>query len=73
MEDIDLVFDYPTDGQTSHQKTPLEQSGLDLHSAMPHHPKTAAAANMAGRAVPGAQRMAKEMGQTDSNVMYVSL
>ncbi|AEO64784.1 b14cec5e-8126-4869-bee9-d41d5cbd1dda [Thermothielavioides terrestris] len=66
VEDIDVVFDYPSDGQASHQKTPLEQSGLDLHSAMPHYPKASSTA--AGMA--GAQRMGKEMGYTDSNAMY---
>ena len=39
VDDIDLVFDYPSEGQGSYQKQSLEASGLDLHSAMPHHPK----------------------------------
>jgi hypothetical protein len=63
VDDIDLVFDYPTEGQTSHQKQPLETSGLDIHSAMPHRPKAGS--------VPGAQKMGQEMGATDSNHMYV--
>lgn len=63
VDDIDLVFDYPTEGQTSHQKQPLESSGLDYHSAMPHRPKA--------DSIPGAQKMGQEMGATDSNVMYV--
>lgn len=58
VDDIDLVFDYPTEAQTSHQKQPLEQSGLDLHSAMPHH-------------VPGA-KAGKEMA-ADHSTMCVSL
>jgi hypothetical protein len=62
VDDIDLVFDYPTEGQTSHQKQPLEASGLDIHSAMPHRPKAGS--------VPGEQKMGQEMGATDSN-MYV--
>lgn len=61
VEDIDLVFDYPTEGQASHQKQPLESQGLDYHSALPHRPK---ADNLAGK-------MGKEMGATDSNVKYV--
>jgi hypothetical protein len=60
VDDIDLVFDYPSEGQTSHQKQPLETSGLDYHSALPHHPKAS---------IPGAAKMGKEMGATDSNVM----
>ncbi|KAL2149082.1 hypothetical protein VTH82DRAFT_1768 [Thermothelomyces myriococcoides] len=60
VEDIDLVFDYPTEGQASHQKQPLESQGLDYHSALPHRPK---ADNLAGK-------MGKEMGATDSNVKY---
>ncbi|KAL2167448.1 hypothetical protein VTG60DRAFT_1199 [Thermothelomyces hinnuleus] len=60
VDDIDLVFDYPTEGQTSHQKQPLESQGLDYHSALPRRPK---AENLAGK-------MGKEMGATDSNVKY---
>ncbi|KAL2143064.1 hypothetical protein VTI28DRAFT_404 [Corynascus sepedonium] len=60
VDDIDLVFDYPTEGQTSHQKQRLESQGLDYHSALPHHPK--------GEKLAG--KMGKEMGGTDSNVMY---
>ncbi|KAL1839990.1 hypothetical protein VTJ49DRAFT_953 [Mycothermus thermophilus] len=59
VDDIDLVFDYPTEGQASHQKRRLEESGLDLHSAMPHGPK----------GVPG-KSAGKEMGAADSNAMY---
>ncbi len=65
VDDIDLVFDYPSEGQGSYQKQPLETSGLDLHSAMPHHPK----AGMQG-GTPGS-KMENEMG-VDSNAMYVS-
>ncbi|KAL2162578.1 hypothetical protein VTH06DRAFT_7492 [Thermothelomyces fergusii] len=60
VDDIDLVFDYPTEGQTSHQKQPLESQGLDYHSALPHRPK---AENLAGK-------MGKGMGAADSNVKY---
>jgi hypothetical protein len=66
VDDIDLVFDYPSKGQTSHQKEPLETSGLDYHSALPHHPKPGM-----GQNIPGAGKMGKEMGATDSNVMLV--
>jgi len=52
VDDIDLVFDYPSEGQGSYQKQPLETSGLDLHSAMPHHPKAG---------MKGAGKMEKEM------------
>ncbi|KAH6842211.1 hypothetical protein B0I37DRAFT_313580 [Chaetomium sp. MPI-CAGE-AT-0009] len=62
VDDIDLVFDYPSEGQTSHQKQPLEASGLDYHSALPHKQN-----------VPGAGKMGKEMGATDSNVIYIGL
>jgi hypothetical protein len=62
VDDIDLVFDYPTESQSRHEKTRLEEAGLDLHSAIPHSSK--------GQSVPGA-KAAKEMGATDSNVMYV--
>ncbi|AEO59450.1 hypothetical protein MYCTH_2119667 [Thermothelomyces thermophilus ATCC 42464] len=63
VDDIDLVFDYPTEGQTSHQKQPLESQGLDYHSALPRRPK---AENLAGK-------MGKEMGSTDSYVKYIGL
>ncbi len=63
VDDIDLVFDYPSEAQGSYQKQPLETSGLDLHSAMPHHPK----AGMQG-GTPGS-KMENEMG-VDSNAMY---
>ncbi|EAQ84358.1 predicted protein [Chaetomium globosum CBS 148.51] len=66
VDDIDLVFDYPSEGQTSHQKEPLEKSGLDYHSALPHRPKV-------GQNIPGAGKMGKEMGATDSNVIYIGL
>ncbi|KAK3291440.1 uncharacterized protein B0H64DRAFT_435793 [Chaetomium fimeti] len=65
VDDIDLVFDYPSEGQTSHQKEPLETSGLDYHSALPHHPKPGM-----GQNIPGTGKMGKGMGATDSNVMY---
>lgn len=60
VDDIDVVFDYPSEGQTSHQKQPLETSGLDLHSAMPHHPKQGGV---------GSRKMDKEMGYPDNNAM----
>lgn len=81
VDDIDLVFDYPSEGQGSYQKQRLEQSGLDLHSAMPHHPrgKPAAAAaadamRAAGQSVPGgAAKLGKDVGAAESNnVLYVS-
>lgn len=68
VDDIDLVFDYPTEGQSSHQKQRLEASGLDLHSALPHHPKP----GMRGQNIPGA-KMGKEMGYTDNSTMWVRL
>ncbi|KAJ4287496.1 hypothetical protein N0V88_007596 [Collariella sp. IMI 366227] len=64
VDDIDLVFDYPTEGQSSHQKQPLESSGLDLHSALPHHPKP----EMKGQTL-GTGNMGKEVAP-DSNAMY---
>ncbi|KAL2263587.1 hypothetical protein VTK26DRAFT_6054 [Humicola hyalothermophila] len=76
VDDIDLVFDYPTEGQASYQKQPLEQSGLDLHSAMPHHqpqgPAKAAgdAMRSAGQSMPsGAGRLGKEVGSGEGNNM----
>jgi hypothetical protein len=69
VDDIDLVFDYPSQGQTSHQREPLETSGLDYHMAMPHRAK--AAAGMA-QGMAGAGKMAKEMGAdaAETNSMY---
>lgn len=75
VEDIDVVFDYPSQGQVSHQKVPLERSGLDLHSAMPHHASAAAAsaAMRAGqKAVPGG-RMGKDVASPErNNVLYAA-
>lgn len=78
VDDIDVVFDYPSAGQSSYQKQPLEQSGLDLHSAMPHHhPNAAGAAGAAMRAaagqkgVPGA-KMGRDVTPPDgNNMLYV--
>jgi hypothetical protein len=67
VDDIDLVFDYPSEGQGSYQKQSLETSGLDLHSAMPHHPK----AGMQGQTT-GASKVDDEMGVSGSNAMYVT-
>ncbi|KAL2132198.1 hypothetical protein VTI74DRAFT_4113 [Chaetomium olivicolor] len=61
VDDIDLVFDYPSEAQGSYQKQPLETAGLDLHSALPHHPKPGKGQLGAGAG--------KEMAP-DSNVMY---
>jgi hypothetical protein len=73
VDDIDVLFDLSSEGQASHQKQRLEQSGLDLHSALPHHPKAsaagAAAAGMMGKGMPGAAKMGKEMGYME-NSMY---
>ncbi|KAK4151220.1 hypothetical protein C8A00DRAFT_17355 [Chaetomidium leptoderma] len=67
VDDIDLVFDYPSESQGSYQKQHLDSSGLDLHSAMPHHPKQ-------GQSIPGAGRLGKEMGTADSgNIKYIGL
>ncbi len=68
VDDIDLVFDYPSEGQGSYQKQSLETSGLDLHSAMPHHPK----AGMQGQGT-GASKVDSDMGVSDNNAMYAPL
>ncbi|KAK4120144.1 hypothetical protein N657DRAFT_580375 [Parathielavia appendiculata] len=64
VEDIDLVFDYPSESQARHEKQRLEEAGLDLHSAMPHRPK--------GQNMPGGAT-AKEMGASDSRVINIGL
>ncbi|KXX81624.1 hypothetical protein MMYC01_202189 [Madurella mycetomatis] len=70
VDDIDVVFDYPSEGQTSHQKQPLESSGLDIHSAIPHHPKS----DMKGGAQqPMGKRLGKEMGYPNNNMIYMGL
>jgi hypothetical protein len=46
VDDIDVVFDFPSEGQASYQKRTLEESGLDIHSAMPHHTASKFPANM---------------------------
>ncbi|KAL2015395.1 hypothetical protein VTK56DRAFT_5549 [Thermocarpiscus australiensis] len=43
VDDIDLVFDYPTEGQVSYQKQTLEASGV--------HPKQAVGSGTLGKAV----------------------
>ncbi|KAK4236695.1 hypothetical protein C8A03DRAFT_16679 [Achaetomium macrosporum] len=58
VDDIDVVFDFPSEGQASYQKRSLEDSGLDIHSAMPHHPSQ----HMKGKG------MGKDMAE--GNVMY---
>ncbi|KAK3305032.1 uncharacterized protein B0T15DRAFT_511009 [Chaetomium strumarium] len=68
VDDIDVVFDFPSEGQASYQKRSLDESGLDIHSAMPHHQRGAAAAAAAGMKRGGG---AKEMAE--GNVMYVLL
>lgn len=68
VDDIDVVFDYPSEGQTAHQKQPLEASGLDIHSAMPHHPK---GGTKAGMQQAMGKRFDKEMGRPSNNMMYV--
>jgi hypothetical protein len=65
VDDIDLVFDYPTEGQASHQKQPLETSGLDIHSAMPHHPKGV----KAGMQQAMGKKLDKEMGYPENRMM----
>lgn len=60
VDDIDVVFDYPSETQTAHQKIPLEDAGLDLHSAIPHGPKAG---------TPGAGKM-KGVGTSESHFMY---
>ncbi|KAL2264994.1 hypothetical protein VTJ83DRAFT_7504 [Remersonia thermophila] len=59
VDDIDLVFDYPTEAQTSHQKMRLAESGLDLHSAMSRGPE----------GVPG-KTAERDMGAADASSMY---
>ncbi|KAK4142733.1 uncharacterized protein C8A04DRAFT_38107 [Dichotomopilus funicola] len=68
VDDIDLVFDYPSENQTSHQKERLETSGLDYRSAMPHPPKPSL-----GQQTPGTGQMGEGIGATDSNVKYIGL
>ncbi|GAB1319792.1 Gram-positive cocci surface proteins LPxTG domain-containing protein [Madurella fahalii] len=70
VDDIDVVFDYPSEGQTAHQKQPLESSGLDIHSAMPHHSKSGM---KAGVQQPMGRRLGKEMGYPNNNMIYMGL
>ncbi|KAK4096967.1 hypothetical protein N658DRAFT_479799 [Parathielavia hyrcaniae] len=64
VEDIDLVFDYPSESQARHEKQRLEEAGLDLHSAMPHRAK--------GQSMPGGAT-ANEMGASDSRVINIGI